>query len=162
MSSGRDWVLPKTWGFLPVQAIPAASAGFVNESGASCSSNELTTEDMNAAMMEASTKPVDAATRASLAQTEARAVAEDSAVGEIFSQWLEQAGNATPSTAVGIHWDDDDLAPPAEAPEPHVPANWLDALGKDYSEPRSDRSDEISAVNSDDNGLYRMFRNVSP
>lgn len=117
---------------------------------------------MNAAMMEASTKPVDAATRASLAQTEARAVAEDPAVGEIFSQWLEQAGNATPSTAVGVHWDDDDFAAPAENPEAHVPANWLDALGKDHSEPRADRSDEISAVNSDDNGLYRMFRNVSP
>lgn len=117
---------------------------------------------MNAAMMEASTKAVDTATRAALAQSEARAVAEDAAVGEIFSQWLEQAGNPTPSAAVGIQWDDDDLGAPEEVPEAHVPANWLDALGKDRAEPRTDRSDEISAVNSDDNGLYRMFRNVSP
>lgn len=117
---------------------------------------------MNAAMMEASTKAVEAATRTPPAQTEVRAVAEDAAVGEIFTQWLEQAGNATPSAAVGIQWDDDDFDAPAEVPEAHVPANWLDALGKDHSEPRADRSDEISAVNSDDNGLYRMFRNVSP
>lgn len=117
---------------------------------------------MNAAMMEASTKPVDAATRAALAPSEARAVAEDAAVGEIFSQWLEQAGNLTASAAVGIQWDDDDLGAPEKVPEAHVPANWLDALGKDRSEPRTDRSDEISAVNSDDNGLYRMFRNISP
>lgn len=117
---------------------------------------------MNAAMMEASTKPVDAAARASLSQAEARSPATDAAVGEIFSQFLDQAATAGPAAPAIIQWDDEDFGVPEEVPEAHVPANWLDALSHDHSEPRADRSDEISAVNSDDNGLYRMFRNVSP
>jgi hypothetical protein len=139
-----------------------APTGFVNESGASCLPTELTTEDMNAAMMEASTKPVDAASRATLSQAEARSPAEDAAVGEIFSQFLDQAAKAGQAAPVGTQWDDEDFGQAEEVSETHVPANWLDALGHDHSEPRADRSDEISAVNSDDNGLYRMFRNVSP
>lgn len=120
--------------------------------------------DMNAAMMEASTKPVDAATRTgAAAPIEARSAAEGGAAGEIFSQWLAQAGNPTPTSAMGFAWGDDESPDaPVDVQKAYVPATWLDALGEDHSEPRADRSDQISAVNSDDSGLYRMFRSVSP
>lgn len=112
-------------------------------------------------MMEASTKPVDGSLRAAVASNEARPATEDGAVGAIFRQWLNEAAETRP-VAPALQWDEEDFAPAAEVEEPRVPASWLDALGSDYAEPREDRSDAISAVNSDDNGLYRMFRNVSP
>lgn len=41
-------------------------------------------------------------------------------------------------------------------------ASWLDAMPPvSYEAPSSD-ADHISSVNSDDNGLYRMFIGVSP
>lgn len=43
-----------------------------------------------------------------------------------------------------------------------VPANWLDAMPADRYDTDATDEDAISAVNSDDNGLYRMFRNLSP
>lgn len=119
---------------------------------------------MNAAMMEASTKPADSLARTAAASlVEANSAGENGAVGEIFSHWLEQAGSPGTSETMGIQWDDaEDPQAPAAAQKTYVPATWLDALGEGHSEPRSDRSDQISAVNSDDNGLYRMFRTVSP
>lgn len=119
---------------------------------------------MNATMMEASKKPANGAARTGLASpVEAHAAGQGDAVGEIFSHWLEQAGSPATSVTMGIQWDDEESpqAPPA-AQKAYVPATWLDALGEDHSEPRPDRSDQISAVNSDDNGLYRMFRAISP
>ncbi len=112
-------------------------------------------------MMEASTKPVDGGLRAAAASNDARPATEDGAVGAIFSHWLAEAVQTRP-TAPALQWDAEELSSPAEVVEPRVPASWLDALGSDYAEPREDRSDAIAAVNSDDNGLYRMFRNVSP
>lgn len=112
-------------------------------------------------MMEASTKPVDGSLRAAAASNEARPATEDGAVGAIFSHWLAEAAQPRP-TAPALQCDDEAYSPPVEAEEPRVPASWLDALGSEYAEVREDRTDAISAVNSDDNGLYRMFRNVSP
>lgn len=122
------------------------------------------TKDMNAAMMEASTKPVDPLTHTRAAvPIEARSDAEDAAVSEILSHWLEETGNPTPGSSMDFGWEGyDALDPPIEVQKAYVPATWLDALGRDHSEPSTDRSGQISSVNSDDNGLYRMFRNVSP
>ena len=118
---------------------------------------------MNATMMEASTKPADVARTAASSPAEANPAGENGAVGEIFSHWLDQAGSTDTNTTLGIQWDDEaDPHVPDAAQKAYVPATWLDALGEDNSEPRQDRSDQISAVNSDDNGLYRMFRTVSP
>lgn len=112
-------------------------------------------------MMEASTKPADGGVRATVISSEARPATEDAAVGAIFSQWLNEAAQPRPAIPA-LQWDDEAYSPPVEAEEPRVPASWLDALGSEYAEAREDRTDAISAVNSDDNGLYRMFRNVSP
>ena len=118
---------------------------------------------MNATMMEASTTPADVARTAASSPAEANPAGENGAVGEIFSHWLDQAGSPDTDTTLGIQWDDEEEPQaPATAQKAYVPATWLDALGEDHSEPRQDRSDQISAVNSDDNGLYRMFRTVSP
>ncbi|MBW8283823.1 MAG: hypothetical protein K0M55_09485 [Rhizobium sp.] len=119
---------------------------------------------MNATMMEASTKPADSVARTVAASpAETHSPGENGAVGEIFSHWLEQAGSPAPSVTMGGQWDaEEESQVPAAAQKSYVPATWLDALGKDHSEPRPDSSDQISAVNSDDNGLYRMFRSVSP
>lgn len=56
-----------------------------------------------------------------------------------------------------------DLGPsPEETHARYVPATWLDALpGDRYETPQHDQ-DHISAVNSDEAGLYRMFLNMSP
>lgn len=43
-----------------------------------------------------------------------------------------------------------------------VPANWLDAMPAERYEQDMREEDAITACNSDDNGLYRMFRNLSP
>lgn len=43
-----------------------------------------------------------------------------------------------------------------------VPANWLDAMPAELYEREERDQDAITACNSDDNGLYRMFRNLSP
>lgn len=119
---------------------------------------------MNATMMEASRKPADSTARTGVASpVEAHAAGESGAVGEIFSHWLEQAGGPAATATMGIQWDDgEEPQAPAAVQKAYVPATWLDALGEDHFEPRPDRSDQISAVNSDDNGLYRMFRTVSP
>ncbi|MCA1968318.1 MAG: hypothetical protein LDL42_04245 [Rhizobium sp.] len=118
---------------------------------------------MNATMMEASTKPAEVARTGAASPVEAHSPGDNGAVGEIFSHWLEQAGSPATSATTGILWDDEEEPQaPAAAQKAYVPATWLDALGEGHSEPRSDRSDQISAVNSDDNGLYRMFRTVSP
>ncbi|MBC7313894.1 MAG: hypothetical protein H5U11_15515 [Rhizobium sp.] len=118
---------------------------------------------MNATMMEASTKPAEVARTGAASPAEPQSPRENAAVGEIFSHWLEQAGSSPTSVTMGIQWDDEEEPQaPAAAQKAYVPATWLDALGEGHSEPRPDRSDQISAVNSDDNGLYRMFRTVSP
>ncbi|MBP1851652.1 hypothetical protein [Rhizobium halophytocola] len=55
------------------------------------------------------------------------------------------------------------VAPATETAEPAdaaIPANFLDALPQGDEAPGSD--DYISAVNSDDAGIYRMFINLSP
>ncbi|MGF0537756.1 hypothetical protein ACQQ2Q_07150 [Agrobacterium sp. ES01] len=55
---------------------------------------------------------------------------------------------------------DDDEAEVSE--KGYVPANWLDALPSDRHELPLPGHDKISAVNSDEAGLYRMFQNISP
>lgn len=55
-----------------------------------------------------------------------------------------------------------DLPPSEDDNWIRVPANWLDAMPEDfYDRPQRDE-DAISSVNSDEAGLYRMFRNFSP
>lgn len=51
---------------------------------------------------------------------------------------------------------------PSASSVPLVPANFLDALPNPASAATARDADYISAVNSDDNGLYRMFLTVSP
>lgn len=46
--------------------------------------------------------------------------------------------------------------------EKRRPATWLDALATDPDERPSRPGEAISAVNSDDAGLYRLFINLSP
>ncbi len=43
-----------------------------------------------------------------------------------------------------------------------VPANWLDAMPSDRYDDAVAEENAIAAVNSDDNGLYRLFRTISP
>ncbi len=48
-------------------------------------------------------------------------------------------------------------------PERSFPkASWLDAMPPEAMEVPVSEPDHISSVNSDDNGLYRMFIGVSP
>ncbi len=118
---------------------------------------------MNATMMEASKKAAEVARTGAASPVEPHSPGENFAGGEIFSHWLEQAGSPATGATMGIPWDDEEEPQaPVAAQKSYVPATWLDALGEAHSEPRPDRSDQISAVNSDDNGLYRMFRTVSP
>lgn len=69
--------------------------------------------------------------------------------------------------------DDDIFTAPAEEdslidpvniqPERNLPkASWLDAMPAEAFETATGDHDHISSVNSDDNGLYRMFIGVSP
>ncbi|MCZ7465238.1 hypothetical protein [Rhizobium rhizogenes] len=60
--------------------------------------------------------------------------------------------------------EDDDTIDPAEIrPERSFPkASWLDAMPPEAMEVTVSEPDHISSVNSDDNGLYRMFIGVSP
>lgn len=46
--------------------------------------------------------------------------------------------------------------------QPQVPANFLDALSEAREPAYRGNGDHISAVNSDEAGLYRMFLNLSP
>lgn len=60
--------------------------------------------------------------------------------------------------------EEDNLIDPVEnRPERGFPkASWLDAMPPDAFEAAAREPDHISSVNSDDNGLYRMFISVSP
>ncbi|NWJ23473.1 hypothetical protein [Rhizobium sp. RM] len=62
---------------------------------------------------------------------------------------------------------EDDQTRPTEMaslrPERSFPkASWLDALPSQATEINAFEPDRISSVNSDDNGLYRMFIGISP
>lgn len=69
------------------------------------------------------------------------------------------------ASSMSLHGDafsDYDLPSSEEENWIRVPANWLDAMPEDfYDRPKRD-DDAISSVNSDEAGLYRMFRNFSP
>lgn len=55
------------------------------------------------------------------------------------------------------------IAPAEIQPERSFPkASWLDAMPTEALEVTVSEPDRISSVNSDDNGLYRMFIGVSP
>ena len=43
-----------------------------------------------------------------------------------------------------------------------VRGNWLDAFQREHMEDIAATSGYVTAVNSDEAGLYRMFRNLSP
>ena len=60
--------------------------------------------------------------------------------------------------------EDDDIIDPVEIrPERSFPkASWLDAMPPEAMEVPVSEPDHISSVNSDDNGLYRMFIGASP
>lgn len=60
--------------------------------------------------------------------------------------------------------EDDEAIDPVEIrPEKSFPkASWLDAMPPEAMEVPVSEPDRISSVNSDDNGLYRMFIGVSP
>lgn len=59
---------------------------------------------------------------------------------------------------------DHDAIKPAEVRRPgNFPtASWLDAMPPEAREAVPSKEDSISSVNSDDNGLYRMFIGISP
>lgn len=85
-----------------------------------------------------------------------------------------QGDNARPANFFGLLGEaamgsqDDDYILLQDIPEEHqkewngIPAIWLDAMPPEMYEEKVAVADEISAVNSDDNGLYRMFRSFSP
>ncbi|TRB04431.1 hypothetical protein EXN61_19990 [Agrobacterium tumefaciens] len=59
--------------------------------------------------------------------------------------------------------DDNPVDPVETRPERSFPkASWLDAMPPEALEVTVSEPDHISSVNSDDNGLYRMFIGVSP
>ncbi|NTA83002.1 hypothetical protein G6L13_21125 [Agrobacterium tumefaciens] len=59
--------------------------------------------------------------------------------------------------------EDNLIAPVENRPERGFPkANWLDAMPPEAFEAADSEPNHISSVNSDDNGLYRMFISVSP
>lgn len=59
--------------------------------------------------------------------------------------------------------EDNLIAPVENRPEIGFPkASWLDAMPPEAFEAADSEPDLISSVNSDDNGLYRMFISVSP
>ena len=59
--------------------------------------------------------------------------------------------------------EDDLIAPVEDRSERGFPkASWLDAMPPEAFEAAGSEPDHISSVNSDDNGLYRMFISVSP
>ncbi|KDR88291.1 hypothetical protein L905_26070 [Agrobacterium sp. TS43] len=60
--------------------------------------------------------------------------------------------------------EEDSLIDPVNIqPERNLPkASWLDAMPPEAFETAPSDPDHISSVNSDDNGLYRMFIGVSP
>lgn len=61
------------------------------------------------------------------------------------------------------HFSEDEVAMAAEEPaRVIVPASFLDALISEFAPSRTDDASYISAVNSDEVGLYRMFRGYSP
>lgn len=75
--------------------------------------------------------------------------------------------------AAGFDTDDDEPFGKVTEPKPyltrgHVKANWLDALAASDRHRTTDNAVpapvkmRIASVNSDDNGLYRMFIGVSP
>lgn len=66
--------------------------------------------------------------------------------------------------AFGAPDDEDSLITPVEIrPDRSFPkASWLDAMPPEAFDATADEPDHISSVNSDDNGLYRMFIGVSP
>lgn len=64
-------------------------------------------------------------------------------------------------TAIGD--EDQPIAPVEMQPQRSLPkASWLDAMPPEAFEAATSDPDHISSVNSDDNGLYRMFIGVSP
>lgn len=81
---------------------------------------------------------------------------------DLFDMFLSEApGLVGPGAAV---WDEPDQADDADASGSgrRVAATWLDAMPAEKYDRTPAVKGEISAVNSDDNGLYRMFRNLSP
>ncbi|CDN94009.1 MULTISPECIES: hypothetical protein [Agrobacterium tumefaciens complex] len=59
--------------------------------------------------------------------------------------------------------EDNLIAPEDIRPERSFPkASWLDAMPPEALDQTVSDPDHISSVNSDDNGLYRMFIGVSP
>lgn len=59
--------------------------------------------------------------------------------------------------------DDTPIDPVEIRPERNFPkASWLDAMPPEAVEVTVSEPDHISSVNSDDNGLYRMFIGISP
>jgi hypothetical protein len=70
-----------------------------------------------------------------------------------------------PDDATFVAADDEDhlIDPVENRPERGFPkASWLDAMPPEAFEAVGSEPDHISSVNSDDNGLYRMFISVSP
>lgn len=59
--------------------------------------------------------------------------------------------------------EDNPIAPVEIQPARSLPkASWLDAMPPEAFETAPSDPDHISSVNSDDNGLYRMFIGISP
>jgi len=59
--------------------------------------------------------------------------------------------------------EDQPIAPAEMQLERRLPkASWLDAMPPEAFEDATSDPDHISSVNSDDNGLYRMFIGISP
>lgn len=82
--------------------------------------------------------------------------------GHAVQDTLRQAREHFDRMSKALEEFTEDHAEPLPTQTPLVPANFLDALPNPDTVASGRPADYISAVNSDDNGLYRMFLTVSP
>ncbi|NKN37173.1 hypothetical protein HFC70_12480 [Agrobacterium sp. a22-2] len=112
-------------------------------------------------MMDAATKPMNGVSPTSAGHRGNRDSSQ-SDEADLFDMFLSPA--AAPLGQGSSAWDESDQSDDADASGAgrRVAATWLDAMPAEKYDRTKPVKGEISAVNSDDNGLYRMFRNLSP
>lgn len=112
-------------------------------------------------MMDAATKPMNGVSPTSAGHSSNRDSSQ-STEADLFDMFLSEApGSVSPGIAA---WDEPDQSddPADSGSGRRVAATWLDAMPAEKYDRTKPVKGDISAVNSDDNGLYRMFRNLSP
>ncbi|MCM2473579.1 hypothetical protein HGO38_08820 [Rhizobium sp. CG5] len=110
-------------------------------------------------MMDAATKPMNGV---SPTGNRANRDSSQSDEADLFDMFLPEAPGLV-GTGAAV-WEQPDPASHGDGSGSvrRVAATWLDAMPADKYDRATPAKGEISAVNSDDNGLYRMFRSLSP